>query len=169
MGSTLKSLHSPLFCAGPSSRAVKEKRGCRRSPRMPQTRFWGHVTSALVGILLLVHTSALPAHLRMFPPAHNAGAMTIACEKGSCCTPFCYLDGQGKHHCVPSPGESCECGMSAKGSDVQLVPPATEATLTTQSFWLPVFAPCGRTVEYHVVLQNPDLTYPTPPPRATSS
>jgi hypothetical protein len=168
MGSTFQGSHFPPS-ARLLSRAVKGKRVCGRSPTMPQTRFWGHVTSALVGIVLLVHTSALPAHLRMFSLVHDSGAMTIGCEKGSCCTPFCYLDSHGKHHCVPAPGESCECGMSAKGSDVQVVSPATEATLTRPSFSLPFLVPCDNTVQSQIILQNADLSCPTPPPRALFS
>ncbi len=139
-----------------------DRANLRFSPRQ------GTISLILV-VLLFIYTSAFPAHISLLPAPPDAGAVTQGCEKGSCCTSRCYLDVHGIHHCVPKPGDSCECGMSANDDEAQPVLLETLVTLSKPDSLFPVFTPCGRVFEAHRVLRNPDRSNPTPPPKAIPS
>lgn len=77
----------------------------RRKPPAP-------FITALFAFLLFVQASALPAHIGLMFVAPGTAAMTHGCEKGTCCTPLCFLDKHGGHHCVHMSGDSCDCALS---------------------------------------------------------
>ena len=91
------------------------KRWSRAKPAQPGARQWkppAPIPTLIFALILFAQASALPVHIGlMLLPAHTA-AMTHGCEKGTCCTPLCYLDKHGTHHCVHMSGDSCECGIS---------------------------------------------------------
>jgi hypothetical protein len=91
------------------------KRWSRAKPAQPGGRRWkapAPILSFLCSIMLFAQASALPVHIGlMLLPAHTA-AMTHGCEKGTCCTPLCFLDKHGVHHCVHMTGDSCACVIS---------------------------------------------------------
>lgn len=96
----------------------------------------------------------------------KAGAMSEGCEKGSCCTAFCYLDNHGVHHCVPARGDSCSCGMSSKDSDPELLFSTLEfATIRRPDCLHPIFQSTSTILQFPSLFQEADLTAPTPPPR----
>ena len=51
-------------------------------------------------LLLFLQMASLPLNpVFLFLDSH-ASPMTVHCGNKTCCTPFCYLDENGKHHCV---------------------------------------------------------------------
>jgi hypothetical protein len=127
-------------------------------------QIWRGCAALLIGATLFINAGLLPIHPGSAFTLPDAHAMTSGCKKASCCTEFCYLDESGVHHCVPRPGDSCECGVSAKDSGVSgLLEMA--ATLLEPEFGPPALLPSYRTVEPRISVINPEHPLPTPPPR----
>ena len=122
-------------------------------------------------VVFTVWSLTLPVRLapEMFQAVRAAampGAMTIGCSMASCCTPRCYLDENGAHHCVPDDGQSCGCGLSSDDKSTPQLPFSETATLQSLQTGvaepghsrLPLEFPRNLTVTY--------LTPLTPPPKA---
>ncbi len=125
--------------------------------------------SWLVTALLLLHSCALPIHMNYSIARAGAGAVTKGCKKGTCCTSRCYVDPQGVHHCVPKPGESCECGMSASDPETAPELASSSATLTDADSLQPMRVSSRYVIEFQSLFQDHDEFPSTPPPRATPS
>ena len=100
--------------------------GARHAPR----RFGGLL--ALMGFTI----STLTLPIRLSPDAFASkraaatpGALTIGCAEASCCSPRCYLDEDGVHHCVPAAGRSCRCGLSSSDKSTRQSTVSDIATL----------------------------------------
>jgi hypothetical protein len=148
--------------------SVKQRRWMIR--RTCRTAVRGQSCAAITLLLYAFSAFALPVRLSpevfLSRPTHaRPGAMTLGCEKGTCCTSRCYLDEQGVHHCVPADGDSCECGLTS----AKVTPGATsmqdEALVPTPRRNEPDSPPA---ILARVSLQRPRSSLPmpaTPPPK----
>ncbi len=120
----------------------------------------------LFTFILFVQASALPTHIGLLLIPPNTAAMTHGCEKGTCCTPLCFLDKHGVHHCVHLTGDSCECGVSA--SDECTVNPvflsAIIAFVHTEAL-LPDLIPARWNQTISILFIGREPAIPTPPPK----
>lgn len=125
--------------------------------------------SWLATALLLLHACMLPVQANFSLARAGAGAMTKGCKKATCCTSRCYVDQQGVHHCVPKPGESCECGMSASDPETAPELASSSATLTNTDSPQPMRVSSRYVIDFQSLFQDHDGSPSTPPPRATPS
>ena len=123
--------------------------------------------SALLGLMIMVHTSALPVPLAFLFVAADADAFTEGCETETCCTALCYVDADGVHHCVHKHGESCDCEFSAESNDADMdwtlnstpvTPPETEQ-------FCPILVPEGRISQTPRLAASFEPPTPSPPPK----
>ncbi len=119
----------------------------------------------LVEALLLLNLCVFPKNMSAPAARVDSSAVTTGCEKATCCTSRCYVDEHGVHHCVPKPGESCECGMSANDTGSAL--PSTVAIPPRADSFLPLFPASGWLFESVTLFVNYEQSSPTPPPRKT--
>lgn len=94
------------------------------------------------------------------------GAMTVGCPEASCCTSRCYLDEKGVHHCVPSEGKSCECGLSSGETPAGTVLTADEVLIPSSEQPVPDFPPAPLACDVTPGPPSFLLLPPTPPPRS---
>jgi len=126
--------------------------------------------TALFAFVVFVQASALPTHIGLLLiPLHTA-AMTHGCEKGTCCTPLCYLDKHGAHHCVHMTGDSCECGVSA-GDDCTVNPIFLSALviLCNTTPLPPDLVPARWNQIAPVFFTGREPAIPTPPPKTAEN
>ena len=130
------------------------------------------IASAPIFVLLLLYTLSVTAS----PPvliarghwflqsSKPARAMTTGCEKGTCCTEFCYLDEHGVHHCVPRKGESCSCGFSSSERAEGAEAPLEIGILPAIQNCLPPFPHTEGMRRLPLTLSSFVPPVPTPPP-----
>jgi hypothetical protein len=122
--------------------------------------------SLLMSIVLFSHTTALPICLGFYLLPGNAAAITKGCKKGTCCTPLCYLDKNGIHHCVHIPnGDSCECSQLANNPDVDPIPLSNIGILPDPDNLLPTLLPTGWVFQLHKCIVTHIPAVPFPPPK----
>ncbi len=120
----------------------------------------------LLCILLLAQTSALPTYLGLFLLHGDAHPVTEGCKKGTCCTPLCYVDKYGSHHCVHKPNsDSCDCGMSANDEGANPTLPSTVVTLPATANLFPTFIPVGWVFQIPHLMTTHIPATPSPPPK----
>lgn len=142
----------------------------RSGPRLARfrDRRWkppAPIPALFLAILLFVQASALPVHvgLLLLPP--HAAAMTHGCQKGTCCTPLCYLDKHGVHHCVHMPGDSCNCSMTTTDVDSNPIFLSDVLVLTEIENLLPELISAGRILPTPVLIRGHVPAVPSPPPK----
>ena len=119
----------------------------------------------LLGLIFGVQTGTLPLPLLFLLVDADAKAVTEGCETKTCCTPLCYLDKHGVHHCVHMNGDSCECGLSTNELAANPVLQFTVGTLPENEPQLPALIPNGRVSLTAHLLASYDPATPSPPPK----
>lgn len=140
------------------------------APRLAQLRDrrWkppAPIVTCIFGFVLFLQASALPLCIGFLLLPTDASSMTRGCKKMSCCTPFCYLDKDGVHHCVHHPGDSCECGMSDGDFDVNPVFLSAIITLPKIHNTIPLCVPSQWSPPAHLLFEGRTPSTPTPPPK----
>ncbi len=123
------------------------------------------IMNCLFCFILFAQASALPVHIGLLLLPADAKPMTHGCEKGSCCTPFCYLDKHGVHHCVHSPGDSCECGISTGDFDTNPVFLSAIIIFPFLDNLLPTVVATLWRAPAHLLFAGREPATPTPPPK----
>jgi hypothetical protein len=120
----------------------------------------------LLCFTLISQASALPLSIGFLLLPRDAPPMTRGCPKKTCCTPLCYVDKHGVHHCVHMPGsDSCERGLSTH--DLSVDPILFSAIATLPDFERPIPAPqaAGRVIQIRTSIASYDPATPSPPPK----
>jgi hypothetical protein len=130
--------------------------------------------SCFLGATMFCYGCCIPIQLvsdcgSWFVAASRSGVVSEGCDKGSCCTAYCFVDKNGVHHCVPRPGDSCKCGISSSNSAAKSILLLTVVALPELENLPPVFLPTTRIFESHRLFKNLDHSVPTPPPRSVPS
>jgi hypothetical protein len=157
------------FPAGDVSICLRSpKRRSRPKPVQPGGRRWKPPTPILpliCAIMLFTQASALPVHIGLILlPAHTA-AMTHGCEKGTCCTPLCYLDKHGVHHCVHMSGDSCACGISTDDCTANPIFISAIVTLPNIDNLRPNSVPARWIPPVQAPFAGREPATPSPPPK----
>ena len=123
-----------------------------------------------LSLMLVVQTCALPIPLAFLLISADAEAMTKGCETETCCTPLCYLDKNGVHHCVHRPDaghheDSCKCGVSTHDLSADPILHSTPGTLPRIEPLSPVLIRDGWISRTPVLAENHDPATPSPPPK----
>ncbi len=150
---------------GPKSKARGLRSEVLRASGPARTQTACAVTLALYVLAWAALPVALAARVRRASsPARNA--MSVGCEKATCCTSRCYLDENGVHRCISREGESCECGLSSRPkiagyafSEGLQMPPADPEKFPC------ALPPAGFILHERIASIGHDLAVPTPPPR----
>jgi hypothetical protein len=91
--------------------------------------------------------------------------MNKGCSKKTCCTPLCYLDKNGVHHCVHMHDESCNRGMSNHETDKIPILYSTAVTTPDTLQLFPAFHPDGWVTMDLESAETHDPVTPAPPPK----
>ena len=119
----------------------------------------------VLGLILVVQTCALPIPLAFLLISADADPMTMGCSKKTCCTPLCYLDKNGVHHCVHMHDESCARNLSTHDSDSVPILYSTAVVISGILECLPGFHQTGWILETPVLAETRDPGAPSPPPK----
>ncbi len=125
-----------------------------------------HGSAILVAFVFFAQTAALPVHvgLMLLPP--NTAAMTHGCDKGTCCTPLCFLDKRGVHHCVHMSAEdSCSCALSQEDCTVNPIFMSAIVILPRNMSLIPNFVPARWIFPVPNLYAGRDPATPTLPPK----
>jgi hypothetical protein len=157
------------FPAGAASICLPSpKRWSRPKPAQLGGRRWkppAPILALICAIILFSQAIALPVHIGLLLlPAHTA-AMTHGCEKGTCCTPLCYLDKHGVHHCVHMSGDSCECGISTDDCTVNPIFLSAIVTIPNIDNLHPNSIPVPWIPPGQALLGGRETATPSPPPK----
>jgi hypothetical protein len=138
-------------------------------------RFTGHAwrlclwplpfLSSLLSLALLVQTCTLPIPVAFLLISADVAAVTEGCETKTCCTPLCYVDEQGNHHCVHKHSDSCGHGKSTDESGSCPVLIMTLALAPEPENLLPSLDPIGLIVPKQALQTTRYPSMPTPPPK----
>jgi hypothetical protein len=119
----------------------------------------------MLSLIIALHTCALPVPLVFLFVDAKAKAMTRGCVKGTCCTPLCYVDKHGVHHCVHMDDDSCNCGFSNNEVNIDPtwfltfgIPPADKQEL-------PALIPGEWIAQKSLLTANYEPAPPSPPPK----
>jgi hypothetical protein len=158
-----------LFCANAASAWVCSFQR-QPGPRLAQLRgrrlrASAPFISSLLGLIIALHTCALPMPLVFLFVDAKAKPATEGCEKKTCCTPLCYMDEHGVHHCVHMSDDSCKRDLSNNDMNID---PAWFLALGTppgSKQELPALMPGGwiARLPLHVATHEPAT--PVPPPK----
>jgi hypothetical protein len=143
----------------------------QRRPRPRLAQRWGRrfkapapFISSLLGLIIALHTCTLPVPLVFLFVDANAKPVTAGCKRMTCCTPLCYLDKHGVHHCVHMSDDSCNCGLS--NNDVNINPTwfLTLGTPPGNKQELPALIPGGwiARIPLHIATFEPETPFPPP-------
>lgn len=117
-------------------------------------------------LLLFVQARSLPIHIGFLFIDTGAKAMTKGCKHRTCCTPLCYLDKDGRHHCVHSiPESSCDCHGSSDHVESDPVFLSIIATLPKLQNILPSYIPEGYIKQVRPAFTIRYVPTPFPPPK----
>jgi hypothetical protein len=158
-----------LFCANAASAWVCsfQRRPGPRLAHLRGRRFRASAPfiSSLLGLIIALHTCVLPMPLAFLFVDAKAKAVTKGCIKGTCCTPLCYVDKNGVHHCVHMSNDSCACGFSTNDVSIDSTWFLTLGTPPGNKQELPVLVPGGWIMPTPLHLSNYEPAIPVPPPK----
>ena len=121
--------------------------------------------SSLLSLALLVQTCALPIPVAFLLISSDAAAVTERCNTKTCCTPLCYVDEHGNHHCVHKHTDSCGHGKSSDESDSSPVLIMTLALAPETEHVLPSLQPIDLIIHKPILQATRYPSMPTPPPK----
>jgi hypothetical protein len=121
--------------------------------------------SSLLGLIIALHTCALPMPLVFLFVDANAKPVTAGCKKMTCCTPLCYVDKHGVHHCVHMDSDSSNRGLST--NDVNIAPTwfLTFGIPPGNKQELPALVPSGWITGNSLLTATYEPAPPFPPPK----
>jgi hypothetical protein len=144
----------------------------RRQPRPRLTPLRGRrfiapapFISLMLGLIMAVHSCALPVPLVFLFADAKASLVTKGCKKMTCCTPLCYVDKHGIHHCVHMSGDSCACGLSNDGATVDLQWFLALGTPPGNKEEMPALVPGNLIAQILVPIETYEPATPVPPPK----
>jgi hypothetical protein len=151
-----------LIPENPLNRSARRREWCKRPGGWTACL---RALTCLAGFFLFVQASALPTHLGLLLLPAGAAPVTEGCEKETCCTPLCFVDEQGIHHCVHMPDETCACGQASDHSHANPVFLSAVLTLPQAESLLPDLLATGWVRLAHPDLAGRDPATPVPPPK----
>jgi hypothetical protein len=118
-------------------------------------------------LLLFLQMASLPVNPGFLFMDSHASPMTVNCGNKTCCTPLCYLDENGKHHCVHMTEDSH--GYGAFGNAIQSDSDSIliSSTLPAACAFLPPPVASGWAGIPNVSFDSLVAEPPSPPPRVT--
>jgi hypothetical protein len=144
----------------------------QRRPRPWLAHLWGRrfkapapIISSLLGLIIALQTCTLPMPLVFLFVDASAKPVTEGCEKKTCCTPLCYVDEHGVHHCVHMSNDSCKRDLSKNDINIDPTWFLALGTPPGQKQELPALIPGGwiARLPLHVATREPAT--PVPPPK----
>jgi hypothetical protein len=149
-------------------RLLSPRRRPRPKPAQPGGRRWkppAPVLTTLVAVMLFAQASALPVHIGLLLLPPHTAAMTHGCDQGTCCTPLCFLDKHGIHHCVHMAGDSCDCAISTDDCTTNPVFLSAIVTAPNTGNLFPGLVPVRWIPRSQALFEGRTPATPTPPPK----